>query len=277
VTAIDARTLLGATAAALEWPPPPAATRFPDYGEPGCETESCSSAEQACQVGFCCTTAAACMAGGLLPRDELPFLRGVGVFLRNSERGFRGLDFQARLSWEDRNGTCTRPRWVSADFIDRLSAAGAADTTATARDEIGVLKDRLVGEPAIADGAETDALSQVIGTSLDNPAIDVTADELRRVCGAIVGSPQFLLQGIAGRGGERPKLTPLEVGYEAVCADLAATGIGVAGRMVACDTGKAELVDGTSARVRIEPAPADRVLTPNRFGKPQHRSPAPLR
>ena len=277
VTAIDARTLLGVTSAALEWSAPPGASRFPDYGEPGCETESCSGAMQSCNVGFCCTTAAACQAGGLLPRDELPFLRGIGVFLRNSERGFRGLDFQARLSWEDRHGACARPGWVAQDFIDRLVAAAAADTTATARDVVAALKDRLVGEPAIAEGAEADVLAQILGTSLDNPAVDVTADELRRVCGALVESPQFLLQGIAGRGGDLPKLTPADVGYDAVCADLAATGIGVTGRVVACGTGKAELVDARIAPAPIPRAPADRTLTPNRAGKPAHRRPAPLR
>jgi hypothetical protein len=270
VTSIDARTLLGMTATALEWAAPPRATRFPDYGEPGCETESCGSAQQACQVGFCCATADACQEGGLLPRDELPFLRGVGVFLRNSERGFRGLDFQARLSWEARNGACARPGWVAQDFIDRLVAAGAADPEATVADVIAALKDRLVGEPVIGEGAEAGALSTVLGASLDNPAAELTADQVRRVCGAVVGSPQFLLQGVAGRGGEIPKLTPADVGYDAVCADLAATGIGSATLGVACEEGKAVLVDLLQPKPSLRKAPVDRPLTKRR-GKPAPR------
>jgi hypothetical protein len=276
VTPVDGRTLLAMTASALEWPPPPAATRFPDYGEPGCETDSCQSLAQSCQFGFCCRThEAACRQGGLLPRDELPFLRGVGVFLRNSERGFRGLDFQARLAWEDRNGACARPRWINQDFIDRLVAAGTADRTATVADVIIALKDRLIGEPFIAQGAEASALAALVGP-LDDPAIGITTDELRRVCGAVLGSPQFLLQGIAGRGGERPRLTPPGADYDAVCADLAATGIGVPGRVVACGSGTAELAEGRSTAKPGPRAPASLALPPP-HGKPDPRTPAPLR
>ncbi len=249
VTALDGRTLIHATAAALEWTAPPEATRFPDYGEPGCEDGTCEELGQACGFNQCCTTfQAACQNGGVLPADELPFLRGIGIFLRNSERGFRGLDFQARLSWEDRNGVCGRPTWVSADFIDRLATAGAG-SSATARDVVSALKDRLIGEPVIEEGEEAAAISSVVG-ALEDPASSVTASQLREVCGAIVGSPQFLLQGIAGRGGDRPLLTPDNASYDTVCADLAATGIGVTGRVVTCGGGKATLAEG-----RAKPRP----------------------
>jgi len=270
VMPVDARTLLELTSAALEWPAPPAASRFPDYGEPGCETLSCSGLAQACGFNQCCTThAAACDMNGVLPQIEVPFLRSIGVFLRNSERGFRGIDFQARLAWEDRNGACGKPKWVSQDFIDRLVAAAAADPAATARDVIAALKDRLIGEPAIADGAESDALTAIVGP-LEGPANAVTADGLRRVCGALSESPQYLLQGIAGRGGERPKLTPTNAGYDAVCADLAATGIGVPGRVVACGTGVAVLADGRTTAAPPRAVPFTTAL-PVRHGIPDRR------
>ncbi|HSK02733.1 MAG TPA: hypothetical protein VK932_15890, partial [Kofleriaceae bacterium] len=114
VTALDGRTLISAAAAALEWPPPPVVTRFPDYGERSCADDTCTQLQAACNnQGSCCTTyQAACVMNGMLPLEELPFQRGIGLFLRNSERGFRGLDFQARLSWEDRYGACTKPRWA---------------------------------------------------------------------------------------------------------------------------------------------------------------------
>lgn len=210
VTAIDARTLVSITNAALEWGPPPVASRFPDYGETGCETLSCPQLQQACAIDQCCTSyRAGCQMGGRLPSVEVPFQRAVGMFLRNSERGFRGLDFQARLAWEDRYGACTRPGWVGSDFIDRLIATAAANPTATVADVIAVLKDRLIGEPVIdVAGAEGAALVAIVGP-LDAAAPALTADGLRRVCGALLESPQFLLQGIAGRGGEVPLLTPL--------------------------------------------------------------------
>jgi hypothetical protein len=205
----------------------------------------------------------------------MPFLRGIGVFLRNSERGFRGLDFQARLAWEDRNGACGRPDWQTADFIDRLAAAGAADSTATAGDVVSALKDRLIGEPVIEEGAEAAALSAIVGT-LEDPASGVSADALRRVCGALVGSPQFLLQGIAGRGGPRPKLTPANADYSAVCADLAGSDVGLSGRIVTCGE-KATLADARIAKPVHEKVPATLELKILR-GKPDpRRVPAPTR
>lgn len=235
VTAVDARTLVSATTAALDWTPPPAASRFPDYGD-GCEESSCMQMQGYCnQFGACCNSyKAACMMGGVMPSVQVPFERGVGMFLRNSERGFRGLDFQARLVWEDRYGACTRPDWVSADFIDKLVAAAASDPAATVEDVAAAIKDRLIGEPAIVDGNEVAALEGMFGTALTMPASMASVSAARQLCGALLGSPQFLLQGIAGRGGERPRLTPTDAGYDAICADVAAK---VVGRTVSCAGG----------------------------------------
>lgn len=212
---------------------------------------------------------------GVFPSTEIPFQLGIGTFLRNSERGFRGLDFQARLAWEDRYGGCARPAWVTQDFIDRLVATAAADPSALATDLVAALKDRLVGEPAIGAGAEHDALAAIVG-ALEGPALGVTADKLRQVCGALVESPQFLLQGMGGRGGDSPKLTPAAAGYDAVCADLATTGIGVAGRAVTCAPAL------TLAVARTQPVPvltAPHVLRepPLRKRMPPAREPAPTR
>ncbi|HEX5063157.1 MAG TPA: hypothetical protein VFV99_27465 [Kofleriaceae bacterium] len=236
VTALDARTLVTATNAALEWPAPPAASRFPDYGD-GCENDTCSQMQSSCnQFGGCCNSyKAACMMGGVMPSIEVPFERGVGMFLRNSERGFRGLDFQARLVWEDRTGACARPTWASSDFIDKIVAAGAADTTATVGDVAAAIKDRLIGESAIVDAQEIAAITGLLGAAPEMPASNVTVAAARQFCGALLGSPQFLLQGIAGRGGDRPKLTPTDVGYDAICADVATH---VAGKTVSCTGGK---------------------------------------
>jgi len=271
VTAIAARTLVSATNAALAWPPPPAATRFPDYGETGCETLGCAELQQSCDGTdhACCTTLhAVCEMGGMMPQVELPFERGIGMFLRNSERGFRGLDFQARLVWEDRFGACARPAWATSDFIDTLTMAAAADPTATVTDVIAALKDRLVGEPSIAAGAEHDVLSAMMG-ELDGPATGVTSDALRKVCGALLESPQFLLQGIAGHGGARPKLTPASAGYDAVCTDLSARGPGIPGLAVSCAPGALTLV--AAYNVTPAEAPSSGQDVPVRRGRPHGR------
>jgi hypothetical protein len=278
VTALDGRTLISAAAAALEWPPPPVVTRFPDYGEPSCANRTCVQLEASCNgSGSCCTThQAACVMNGMLPLEELPFQRGIGLVLRNSERGVRGLDFQARLSWEDRYGACTKPRWVGQDFIDRLAAAGASTPGATVRDAVAALKDRLIGEPIIADDVEIGALAPLVG-DLGAPASGVSADSLRRVCGAIVGSPQFLLQGIAGRGGERPLLTPPNAGYDAVCAGLAASGLGTPGLVVSCSGGTLMLAAGRTTAPAAAPAPAPAPTQSRRASPPDpRRIPAPM-
>ncbi|HTL36422.1 MAG TPA: hypothetical protein VL326_24990, partial [Kofleriaceae bacterium] len=227
VTPIDARSLVAVTNTALEWGPPPMASRFPDYGD-GCDNETCSQMQSACSsFGACCNAAKACMANGMLPSEEVPFERGIGMFLRNSEAGFRGLDFQARLVWEDRYGACTRPRWVQTDFIDKVVAAAAAAPGATVGDVVAAIKDRLIGEPGVFDASESNALATIFGKALDQPAAGVTADQARVLCGALLESPQFLLQGIAGRGGDIPLLTPQDLRYDAVCADLTTKIAGV--------------------------------------------------
>jgi hypothetical protein len=237
VTAIDARMLMGALSYALEWPTQPGGNRFPDFGE-GCTgtgSMTCQQLGANCnQNQICCASyEVACEMGGVFPAVEVPFQQSVGTFLRNSERGFRGLDFQARLAWEDRYGACARPGWVGNDFIDGLVGRGNANPTTTVGDVIRALKDRLTNEPTIDPGAETEALAAIVGP-LDASAAAATADGVRRVCGALVVSPQFLLQGIAGRGGERPILTPGDASYASVCADVATRGI--AGHTIACGT-----------------------------------------
>lgn len=238
VTAIDARTLMGSLAFALEWSAQPGGNRFPDFGE-GCTgsgSMTCQQLNANCnQFQQCCTSyQVACQMNGVFPAIETPFQQSVGTFLRNSERGFRGLDFQARLAWEDRYGACARPGWVGGDFIDDLVGRGVANPQTKVGDVISALKDRLINEPAIEPGAETEALVAIVGP-LDASATAATVDGVRRVCGALVVSPQFLLQGIAGRGGERPILTPGNASYASICADVATRGID--GHTITCGTG----------------------------------------
>jgi hypothetical protein len=221
VTAVDPRTLITATNAALDWSGPPLASRFPDYGD-GCETESCSEMSSYCSSQHACCNAyqAACVMNGVLPSEQIPFERGVGMFLRNSERGFRGLDFQARLVWENRYGACAKPKWVQTDFIDKIVTAASADPSMTLGDLVSAIKDRLIGEPQLLDATETAALEATFGGKLDQPVTAAAATPARELCGALLESPQFLLQGIAGRGGE-PRLVPADASYETICAAVA--------------------------------------------------------
>lgn len=236
VTALSPRTLLSAAYAGLEWRAPPG-EQFPS-AEDGCDQLSCSELGQACQFGFCCETYAVTCQGRPPSNepDELPFQRAIGVFLKNGERGFRGLDFQARLAWEDRFGTCAPPARVTGpDLVDRALAAAAAVPDATVGDVVALLKDRLVGEPVDPDHGEPAAIAALVGQPLDAPAAALTEAAARRFCGALLSSPQFVLGGVAGRGGPPPRLTLPGDGFDDACARVAA--VELAGWRVTCAPG----------------------------------------
>jgi hypothetical protein len=248
VVPVAPRTLITATEGALEWPPE-TDVRFPDMGEPGCEELTCSQAQSFCNFnGGCCGTAPLICAGIDPP---VTFQRGIGVYLRNSERGFRGLDFQARLTWEKKYGACTSP--VNGDFIDDLMATAGADPAATIEEVVVALKDRLIGEPVIVDDAERAALGTLLAAPLTSPAGMLTEAKLRKLCGVLVATPQFLMHGIAGRGGARPRLTPADASYDALCTALASRGLGTPGYVVSCTPGAPVAL----APGRIEPGPAE--------------------
>lgn len=228
IAAISARTLMRTAYEALEWPVPDKLD-FPagGGGEAFCAGASCPELQNACNQGFCCDTYQDQCVGGGGAEDELPFQAGVGAFLKNGERGFRGLDFQARLVWEDRFGACTNPN-VTGDFVDDLIAAAQADSTATVEDVVEALKDRLIGHPGVdhgGDRSEADAIGDLYGGALSRSASTVTNLETstRQLCGVLLSSPQFVLSGAAGKSlPEAPKLTPTAFQFDAVCDDLAA-------------------------------------------------------
>ena len=224
VAPVSGRTLLSAAYRALDWTPP-AEEQFPS-NEEGCEQLACEELDQYCEfLGACCDTYAVVCEGRPPVNDpeELPFLRAVGVFLKSGDRGFRGLDFQARLAWEDRFGICAKPTRITGDdFIDRAVAAGHSTGAARVSDVVVLIKDRLIGEPQLEPLIEGPALEAVLGQPLSAPATALTTAGARRLCGVLLSSPQFVLQGLAGRGGAPPKLTLPDDGFEPACARLAA-------------------------------------------------------
>ncbi|WP_437317568.1 hypothetical protein [Sorangium sp. So ce385] len=160
-----------------------------------------------------------------VPIADAAFLGAIGVFVDDGQPGHRGLDFQARLVWEDRFAACDIA--PEGDLVARLLEAASEQPDATVADVIAALKDRIVGDPGLGDAGEREALEQVLGASLDAEvaALDPEALErrVRGVCGALLESPQFMLGTLVPRGVEAtPKLTPPDAAYGAVCARLAA-------------------------------------------------------
>jgi len=232
VHALTTRTAAHAVYQALGW----ATTRVQDFPSPGeCDLSDCNALGNFCQQQQACCSEYHdyCELHRTPPsaaafEDERAFQSGTGMFITNAERGFRGMEFQARLEWENRFARCSAPAVLGGsaapDFIDGLLTRAAALPDATLRDLVLALKDRLVADPAIGADGEQAALEAILGAGLDTPAAGLAGleDKVRQVCGALVASPLFLLAGQSSQvAAPVPRLTPSEAGFESVCAAVA--------------------------------------------------------
>ena len=162
----------------------------------------------------------------------------IGLFLKDAEPGQRGLDFQGRLAWEARYGVCQKPNLY--DYVDLVAAATGTVADATLGDAVAALKDRLLGDGRI-EPAEGALLEKLLGQPLATPvAHGLLEGQLRKVCGVLVSTPQFLLGGmVAPTTRDVPRLTPEVAGAVASCQDIgkafAAAGLPY---VVTCVAGK---------------------------------------
>ncbi|RYZ08572.1 MAG: hypothetical protein EOO73_06870 [Myxococcales bacterium] len=157
---------------------------------------------------------------------ERQFQAEVGFYLKNAEPGFNGFDFQARLGWENRFGACNKlPEVTGADFIDDLVALAASKPDSTVEEVVLALKDRMLATTTLDATLEVPALEAILEQPLSAKASTLTSPNvtLRKVCGVIASSPQFLLNGVAPADGETvPALTPAAANYPSLCTALAA-------------------------------------------------------
>ena len=152
------------------------------------------------------------------PQDE-SFQVAVGFFIKDGDPGFRGLDFQGRLTWENTYAACAD--LTGGDFIANLVKQAGTTPGATVGAAVLALKDRLVGEPAV-DPAEKAQLEALVGGSLDATDLTGLDKKLRSVCGVLVSTPDFMLGGIPPVDTRTvPALTPAGINYDATCNDLA--------------------------------------------------------
>lgn len=147
--------------------------------------------------------------------EAFEYAKAAGLYIRDSEPGFRGVDLQSLLVWEARNGRCARPQTVEKDWIDRLvekigrlQSAGTASVTH--REALAAVKDWLIGDIQIRDGREAETIARLFGWEdtagamaaagfLDTPVkLDAALTEgLRSFCGILLQTPQFQLAGTA--------------------------------------------------------------------------------
>lgn len=152
--------------------------------------------------------------------DETSFQSAVGLFLKDADPGYRGLDFQGRLTWEATYGGC--PNLSGNDLINKIVARAGAVPGATVGDGVVALKDRLTGEPTIEPTVEKPALEALLGVPLASTDVGDLDAKLRTVCGVLVSTPQLMLGGIPPKDTrDVPKLTPTDITYQGTCGYLA--------------------------------------------------------
>jgi hypothetical protein len=180
------------------------------------------------------------------------FQKALGVFLKDAEPGFDGVDFQGLLTWENAYGACA-DQSGGTDWIDQLVAKAQAQEAAqpgsvTVRDVVLALEDRLVSEPSVP-AAEAQLIAALYGVPvLDTPISQAVgwAARTRVVCGALLESPRFLLTG-PGSPVDGPfvelDLTVGDTSYVQLCAQAASAAQAGAGLSVACSAGSLSVLD----------------------------------
>ncbi len=143
---------------------------------------------------------------------NMAFLRDQGIFLKDAQPGFNGVDLVGMLRWENElgsgrdpslGGKCTGPSTVIdcstivGDFVDALVDAATSIPGITMMDVVVALKDRLITEPMVSED-EVAVIERVIGTTLTDLATDPEAVEAaaRKYVGVLLNTPQFMLAGL---------------------------------------------------------------------------------
>ena len=233
VQAISARTQARAAYAALGWP----LTAY-DALSPDTRTSSTGASSSVRRTSL--SPLVSPNAGTTTAVVENQFQTETGYYLKASQPGFRGLDFQGRLGWEDRFSQCQKlyPFTANTDVIDSLVAQAKTPGATTFGDLLKVLRDRIMGDPTFSS-AEKPLIQLIAGASFaaDASTVPDLNGTLRRVCGAMIASPQFLLTGLQPKDGtEVPAQTPTTYSYQSMCTQLAA--LPLSGLSVTCSSGQ---------------------------------------
>jgi hypothetical protein len=160
------------------------------------------------------------------------FLSRIGVALDEVELGLRSTELVAQLAWEARYAPGVDPdlgevATPGPDWISRLLATPAPG--ATLADLAIALTDRLLAEPDLSQ-EQADAIATLLNYPLTTPLADLdpaTVESLaRRLAGALLTTPQFLLHGLPPPPQQgAPRLVTPESTTRALCeahADLLA-------------------------------------------------------
>lgn len=163
------------------------------------------------------------------------FASTMGLYIRDSEPGARGVGFGNLLAWDDviANGSPKGPN----DWVERVVASVPAFDAAnpgsplTFRDLVKTTKDWVLGDGTIGSvttgggSVEADTLGDYFGADLDDPVASLSPTELEDVLRGLVGvylqSPQYMLAGaVSPLLGPEPRLRVCTDGpctYQQIC------------------------------------------------------------
>jgi hypothetical protein len=153
----------------------------------------------------------------------------IGIFLMDGETGFRSSNFGAGMAWEDVVGRCVNPfpeeGVQSVDWIDRLLSEAPQDASL---DDLSLaLKDRLVARPDLSDPSERALVEALLQYPLETPlsTLEDADSTLRRLCSALLNSPDFLLAGAPGVElvGSETAIVPSGSSSQELCESLVVT------------------------------------------------------
>lgn len=162
--------------------------------------------------------------------DE-PLLARLGVPLDEVELGARSTDLVGQLAWEARYAPGQDPGLgdpaTEPDWISQLLALAAATPDATLADLAIAIHDRLLAEPDLSQ-TTVDAIESLLEHPLTTPLTDLPSDLreplARRLAGAVLTTPQFLLHGLPPPPQQgAPRLVTADATTQALCeahADL---------------------------------------------------------
>ncbi len=172
-------------------------------------------------------------------------LLDLGARVSGAQPADEGLDLVALLAYEAAVGAGVDPRWAGeltdpvwpdGDLVDVLLATANADGSSRIEDLVVALKDRLHTAPTL-DSGERNAITAVLGAPWTASVADVDPitleSGLRRVAGALLRAPQFMLAGaveLPASGAPTPRLVVPGTDTASLCKALAPMILGDAWR-----------------------------------------------
>ena len=167
------------------------------------------------------------------PSAEYRVQEDMGIFLKDSLKGFSGADVQFLAAWEslyaDCDGSIPAPEQNQPAFFfwqELASALQQAETPPTWGDLALLLKDRLLADPTM-DDVERALVADLIGRELDGIPGSGDINQIQAImqplCTAFLSTPDFLLTGMEGaKGTAGPPWVLARSARSTLCAELGA-------------------------------------------------------